>query len=349
MARPLRIEYEGAVYHITARGNDRKKIFFSKIDYNKFTQYLIEAKQKFNINLHCYVLMSNHYHLIVETPDANLSRAMHYINGSFTTYMNIKRKRSGHLFQGRYKSIIVDKDNYLLELSRYIHLNPVRAKMVEKPEDYHYSSYSSYISGKKDKMLNRGLILDLVTRRDGDASAEYKQFVEAAIGADLDNPMQDVYGGIMLGGIKFIKETLRTIKEDYHMKDEVSNRKALRARYEIGEVVAAVADHFKLSHANIVNAGSSEQRNIAIYLIKERTGTTNREIGEFFSALTHSAVAKICRKMIKDIRGDRKLWRKIIQIQGLTPFTLFYSCGSAPGGSQKCRIVVEQATKREPF
>lgn len=315
MARPLRIEYEGAVYHVTARGNERKKIFFSKTDYNKFIQYLTEAKNKFNINLHCYVLMNNHYHLIVETPDANLSRAMHYINGSFTTYINIKRKRSGHLFQGRYKSIIVDKDNYLLELSRYIHLNPVRAKMVEKPEDYYYSSYSSYISRKKDNILNKGLVLDLVTRRDGNASDEYNRFVEAAIGVELDDPMKDVYGGTMLGGVRFIKETLRRIKEDYHRKDEVSNRKALRANYEIDEVVTAISNHFKLSYANIVNARPSEQRSIAIYLTKERTVATNREIGEIFSGLTHSAVAKIYRKMIKDMRGDKKLRRKIIQIQ----------------------------------
>lgn len=136
MARPLRIEFEGAVYHITARGNERKKIYLSKSDYEKFLKYLGDTKKKYNIVIHCYVLMSNHYHLIIETPEANLSRAMHYINGSYTTYFNIKRKRSGHLFQGRFKSILVDKDNYLLELSRYIHLNPVRAGIVEKPEDY---------------------------------------------------------------------------------------------------------------------------------------------------------------------------------------------------------------------
>ena len=315
MARPLRIEYEGAVYHVTARGNERKNIFFSKTDYVKFLQYMTKAKKKFNINFHCYVLMSNHYHLIVETPEANLSRVMHYINGSYTTYINIKRKRSGHLFQGRYKSILVEKNNYLLELSRYIHLNPVRAKMVEKPENYPYSSYSSYISRKKDDMVNRSLILGLVTRRNGNEREEYRRFMEAAIGAETDDPMKDVYGGIILGRVRFIKETLGKIKEDYHRKDEISNRNALRASYEIDEVIAAVSNHFKLSHAEIVNAESSEQRNIAICLIKEKTGATNREIGEYFSGLTHSAVAKIYRKMINDIRGDRKLRRKISQIQ----------------------------------
>ena len=97
-----------------------------------------EAQEKYGYLLHCYVLMTNHYHLIIETPRANLSSVMHYINSSYTNYINIKKRRSGHLFQGRYKAILIDRDSYLLELSRYLHLNPVRAKMVERPEDYPY-------------------------------------------------------------------------------------------------------------------------------------------------------------------------------------------------------------------
>jgi len=150
MARPLRIEYEGAYYHITARGNEKRKIYFTKSDYEKFKGYLAEAKKKYGIIIHSYVLMSNHYHLIIQTPEANLSKAMHYINGSYTTYTNIKRNRSGHLFQGRYKAILIDRDNYLLELSRYLHLNPVRAGMVNRPEEYPYSSYKTYISRSKE-------------------------------------------------------------------------------------------------------------------------------------------------------------------------------------------------------
>ena len=120
MARPLRIKYEGAFYHITARGNERKKIFFAK-----FKEYLKEAQDRYGHFLNCYVLMSNHYHMILETPNADISKIMHYLNGSYTGYINRRRRRSGHLFQGRYKSILVDVDSYLLELSRYVHLNPL--------------------------------------------------------------------------------------------------------------------------------------------------------------------------------------------------------------------------------
>ncbi len=134
MARPLRIQYEHAVYHITGRGNERKKVFITKADYQRFKEYLHQTADRYGFILHAYVLMGNHYHLLGETPQANLSAVMHFLTGSYTTYFNRKRGRSGHLFQGRYKAILIDRDSYLLELSRYIHLNPVRAHLVERPE-----------------------------------------------------------------------------------------------------------------------------------------------------------------------------------------------------------------------
>jgi putative transposase len=144
MARPLRIEYEGAFYHVTSRGYERRKIFFEETDYRKFLSYFKEGREKHGYLIYCYVLMSNHYHLLIKTPHGNLNEVMHYINGSYTNYINRKKGRSGHLFQGRYKAILVDGDSYLLELSRYVHINPVRAKIAAKPEEYPDSSYRSY-------------------------------------------------------------------------------------------------------------------------------------------------------------------------------------------------------------
>lgn len=314
MARPLRIEYEGAVYHVTARGNERKNIFFSKSDYNKFLDYLAESKKKFKIIVHCYVLMGNHYHLILETPEANLSKMMHYVNGSYTSYINVKRKRSGHLFQGRYKSILVDRDNYLLQLSRYIHLNPVRAKMSERPEEYPYSSYGVYILTRKDDLITTDLILELTKSSRGSERQTYKLFVDAAIGKENDNPAKDIYGGIMLGGVKFIKENLRRIKEEYYVKDAISNRKALRAVYGMEEVIEGISNCTHILKSNI-KIKKSLMRNIVIYFIKERTGATNRQTGEYFGGLTCSAVAKIHRKMINDIKEDGALRRMVNQLQ----------------------------------
>ena len=139
MARPLRICYPGAFYHITARGNERKAIFKSNQDRVKFLSYLETAYKRYGALIHGYCLMDNHYHLLLETPGENLSQVMHHINGAYTTYYNVKRKRSGHLFQGRYKAIVVEKDAYCQELSRYIHLNPVRAGIVKSVDEYPWS------------------------------------------------------------------------------------------------------------------------------------------------------------------------------------------------------------------
>ena len=136
MARPLRITYPGAFYHITSRGNERKNIFKSQRDREQFLIYLESATERYGAKIHVYCLMSNHYHLLLETPLANLSQIMRHINGAYTTYFNIKRERAGHLFQGRYKAILVEMDEYAQELSRYIHLNPVRAGIAEMPEQY---------------------------------------------------------------------------------------------------------------------------------------------------------------------------------------------------------------------
>ena len=134
VGRPLRIEYLGALYHITSRGNERKKIFLEDADKIKFLEILEDYHNRFNILIHSYILMDNHYHFIVETPKGNLTKVMHGVNGCYTGYFNRKYRRSGHLFQGRYKGILVDKDAYLVQLSRYVHINPVRAKIVERPE-----------------------------------------------------------------------------------------------------------------------------------------------------------------------------------------------------------------------
>lgn len=319
MARPLRIEYEGALYHITARGNEKRKIYFTPTDNEKFLQYLTEAKKKYGILVHCYVLMTNHYHLIIETPEANLSKAMHYINGSYTSYINIKRKRSGHLFQGRYKAILVAKDNYLMELSRYIHLNPVRAGMTQKAEEYIYSSYKAYISRKRESFLSSDLILGLMLPQKREGKRAYRSFVEAGIGRELDDPQKKVYGGIILGGTRFIKETLQIIKTEYLQNEEVTLRRALRSVYDIEEVIEAVSIYFKIEKKDLMANKYSEQKKIAIYLMKERTGANNKQIGELFGKKCQ-AIAKAYERIRKEMQGDRKLRKEIKGVESKLSF-----------------------------
>ncbi|MFQ5763344.1 MAG: transposase [Rhodospirillales bacterium] len=141
MARPLRIEFPGAYYHVTSRGNERKAIFREDADRGKSLEVLSSSAEQFRVRIHTYVLMDNHYHLLVETPDEGLSRAARYLNGVYTQYVNRRYRRVGYLLQGRYKAILIDKDSYLIERSRYIHLNPWRVTSgVKDPFHYRWSS-----------------------------------------------------------------------------------------------------------------------------------------------------------------------------------------------------------------
>ena len=314
MARPLRIEYEGAFYHVTSRGNERRKIYFSKADFEKFKSYLKQAQEKYGYVLHCYVLMNNHYHLLIETPNANISKVMHYVNGSYTNYVNRRRDRSGHLLQGRYKAIVIERDSYLLELSRYLHLNPVRAKIATRPEEYPHSSYGSYIAREKEEFVYRDLIWEMISSDRKYAPKRYREFVETAINDDLENPLKDVYAGMILGGTSFIKDILGGLKGEILQREEVSYRRELQGVWRADEVVAAVASHFKVSRNEVLQE-SKEYRNIAIHLIKQCTDMTNRRIGEIFGAMSSSGVAKAHQRFGKRLERERSLRKRVGKIR----------------------------------
>ena len=173
---------------------------------------------------------------------------MHYINGSYTNYINRRRGRNGHLFQGRYKAILVDGDSYLLELSRYLHLNPVRVKLVRKPEEYPYSSYRSYVSGGKEDFISRDLIWEMISRNHKGAPKVYREFVEKAIEAGVESPFKNIYGGVILGGQRFIKEALGRVRRDFIKREEVSHRRELQSVLNSDEVIDAIASHFNITN-----------------------------------------------------------------------------------------------------
>ncbi len=321
MARPLRIEYEGAFYHVTSRGNDRKKIFLSPTDYKKFLSYLSDAVQKYGVILHAFILMGNHYHLIVETPKSGLSAFMHAVNSAYTTYFNIKRKRAGHLFQGRYRSVLIEKDSYLLELSRYIHLNPVRAGLVEKPEDYPYSSYRSYLSPKEETIVFRDLLWGMISGDGKEAPQRYSDFVASAISEKPPSPLDKVYGGMILGGKSFIQEALKRAS-DLIAKVETAQRRALTSRVSgIDEMVRLLSIYFKVPEATITQA--SPYRAYAIYLSRKHTPVSSTEIGGYFGNITCSAVTKIGTRLKGRMSTDailrdeiKKLEERLFHVNG---------------------------------
>lgn len=183
MARAPRICFPGAIFHVIQRGNYQQEIFSDDQDRWHYLKLLLEAKKQFGIIVYGYILMPNHIHLILEiTNETPISKVVHYIAASYALYFNKKYDRIGHLFQGRFKSILVEKDNYLLELSRYLHLNPVKAGLVKRPEDYIWSSYSIYLGRRRDLLINTKFILDLFSpKKDSDRYVAYKQFVEEGL------------------------------------------------------------------------------------------------------------------------------------------------------------------------
>ena len=204
MTRPLRIEYPGAVYHITSRGNARQAIYVDDEDREKFLSILSLVTERFHWLCRSYCLMDNHYHLLVETPIPNLSAGMRQLNGIYTQAFNRRHQRVGHLFQGRFKAIVVEKQAHLLELSRYIILNPVKAGIVRHPEDYLWSSYRATIGQTKvSDFLTVTWLLDNFSLQTDRAQQLYREFVNKE---EEQTPWENLTGQIFLGSETFIQQ-----------------------------------------------------------------------------------------------------------------------------------------------
>lgn len=185
MARPLRIEFPGALYHLTSCGNERRNIFRSDRDRRAFLAFLGVAAKRFGWSVTAWVLMSNHFHLVIQTLEPNLSRGMHWLNSAYAGWFNRAYGRSGHLFQGRFKAFLIDKEAYFAEVLRYVVLNPVRAKMVERPEAYKWSSYRATAGlDKAPEWLDLDTLLPLFGGERGPAQAACQDFVLAKIGCE---------------------------------------------------------------------------------------------------------------------------------------------------------------------
>lgn len=205
MARKARIEYEGAFYHVITRGNQRREIFKDEIDYGKYLEILSRYKSQYKFHLYSYVLMSNHVHLLLETKAIPLSKIQQGINQSYTMYFNKRYKTVGHLFQGRYKAILCDRDVYLLSLIKYIHFNPVRAKAVKQPEDYKWSSHLNYVERVKGSIVD----IDQVLRIFSEDKTKARRLYRACIADGTNIKKEDLYRTVdqrILGDERFVEE-----------------------------------------------------------------------------------------------------------------------------------------------
>ncbi|MFA7062010.1 MAG: transposase [Pedobacter sp.] len=213
MVRPLRIECPGAVYHVTSRGNARADIFADSVDRQTFLLLLESVVSRFNWICHAYCLMDNHYHLLIETLDGNLSMGMRHLNGVYTQAFNRRHKRVGHVFQGRFKAVVVEKESHLLELCRYVVLNPVRAGMVSAPQKWQWSSYRATGGNtKKESCLTTDWILVQFGKTKSDARIKYRQFVKDGI-TKKEAPWEKLKGQVILGSDMFVERVREFLGE----------------------------------------------------------------------------------------------------------------------------------------
>jgi REP element-mobilizing transposase RayT len=313
MARQLRIEYEGAFYHITSRGNQREKIFWDDKDREEFKKILKRTKERYGYLLHAYVLMDNHYHLLIETPHANIKQAMQNINTSYTVYVNRRHERFGHLLQGRYKAFIVDKENYLLELGRYIHLNPVRAKIVKRPEDYKWSSYREYLQGGwKQTMTDTDDTLYSFSTKRAIAVKKYQEFMSEEISEV--SPLKGSVGSV-LGDETFREKVIRHLK-GIPDKTEIPEVKEMETKYLIKDVIKAVSKYYGVREEELLKRkkATERQRKIAIYLCKTLSGKKNIEVGRTFG-ITLQAVTNAVRDIERMGEEDKKIKKEIEAIR----------------------------------
>lgn len=309
MARPYRLQAENCLYHVTSRGDDRKRIYTLASDYGKFMDYIMKAKERYQFCLYAYCLMANHFHLFIETQLPNLSRIMHYVKGSYTTYYNIRHHRTGHLFQGRFKSIVVDKDAYFLELTRYIHLNPVYAGLVPDPAAYQWSSYHGYL-GKKDEYVDT----DKVKQYMGMTRKQYQRFVLDGIKKRKD-PFKKVYAGFLLGSEGFIKDKLQDLELQLAGEEVAQKRVLLDDQGKAERIIHSVEKHFSTPIEQIKTSKSRPMRvkQVLIYLLREYTGLTNRAIGDMLD-MRYPAVSKAGLTMKRILKEDKRMRRTINRV-----------------------------------
>jgi len=278
MARPLRIQYRGALYHVTSRGNSGQRIFKDDRDREGFLATLRRVTERYRWRCHAYCLMPNHYHLVIETPEGNLAQGMRQLNGVYTQTFNRRHGQMGHVFQGRYKAILVQKESHLLEVCRYVVLNPVRAALVKRPDQWKWSSYGGTAGIKAPHpCLTTEWVRSQFGQTRSRADELYRAFVQAGIGAE--SIWAQVKGQSLLGGEAFLRRLLPYLRGREEVKEFPRSQ-----RYVSRPSLA------KLFPARVVKAKARRNRTIAAAV--ERFGYTQKAVADFLG-LHYSTISRL--------------------------------------------------------
>jgi len=316
MSRPLRIQYPDAWYHVMNRGRRGETVFLDKQDYSTFVELLKEVVDMYKVRVAAYCLIPNHYHLLIQTPGGDLARCMRHLNGIYTQRFNRAHHCDGQLFRGRYKSILVDADSYLLELVRYIHRNPLEAGLVKELNKYAWSSHKGYLSNaKKWDWLHKSFILSLFGREKKEAIKTYKKFISTETSEGINRIFSKSKFPSMLGSESFMNKVKgKFFQAKRH--DEIPQSKRLapgadRIKKAICKAYGVEESSFLSSRRGVLN----EPRNVAIFLVRHLGGERLEEIGRQFGISKYSSVSSVIEKMKKEMSMDRKLRMRVKNIE----------------------------------
>lgn len=315
MTRPLRIEYPGAWYHVMNRGRRGENIFSDKRDYEVFINLLKETAELWNVKITAYCLMSNHYHILLQTPEGNLSRIMRHLNGIYTQRYNKMHGYDGQLFRGRYKSILVDEDTYLLELLKYIHKKPVKAKLVENLNDYPWSSHKGYFSKKKDHdWLNKEFVFSMLHRDKRKWKKEYKKLMSE----DSEDKITEIFESKKLPSFIGSENFVDWVKKKFYKPDDKKRIQTTSFAPSTKKIIQGVCNYFDVDEDEILVSKRgmlNTPRNIAIYLVRKIRRETHLEISGYFKINSFSSVSSAINRFEKRIKTDVELKNIVEEIK----------------------------------
>jgi putative transposase len=306
MSRPLRIEFAGALYHLTSRGNERRDIFRSDRDRKAFLVFLGLAAKRFRWSVTAWVLMSNHFHLVVQTPEPNLSRGMHWLNSAYAGWFNRVHGRSGHLFQGRFKAFLLNKEACFAEVLRYVVLNPVRAKMVERPEDYKWSSYRATAGlSKAPEWLDLDSVLLLFGGDRGVAEGAYRGFVLAKIGCE-DRLWDKLTNQLYLGTEDWTRAMRKRVESRARSTDHPRLQRAV-GRPKMHTVISAVAKAAEVTAAVIRASRGGTLRRLVAWIGWHEGFVTLRSIAASLRLRSEGHISNLIKRCEREFGRDRTL------------------------------------------